>query len=245
MVISAHLHRTRLSQYLHLNLLALAQAWWFTSHLYRTRLRYYTPCPLRVIRVFAGKNNVREGQKTATPACGPNIYEWKGWSVMFKIPMHNFDHCDSLVFSLSSLSDFHLVWIWIWNFESLQMDLSTWVPPWRSPKWLILSSHNFFSDLPQNNIMNIFLMKNIHFLSKPLTRPLCSKATPIILAHKNLRKFPNILSTLGHLPEQKISSLFGILFLQKIFSVLDRNGSFYNYHFTCSFVAEFSCASSP
>ena len=90
-VISAHLHRTRLSQYLHLNLLALARSWWFTSHLYRTRFRYYTPCPLRIIRVFAAKYNVREGQKTATPACGPNIYEWKGWYVMFKIPMHNFD----------------------------------------------------------------------------------------------------------------------------------------------------------
>ena len=133
-------------------------------------------------------------------------------------------------------------------FESLQMDLNTWVPPWLSPKWLIsLSSHHFFSDQPQNNIMNIFLKWKISiFSSKTLTNHLCSKVTPIFLAHKNLRKFTNILWTLGTFLSKNIAPLFGIFFLQKLFSVLDRNGGFFsNYHFTCSIGAAFSCASSP
>ena len=42
---------------------------------------------------------------------------------------------------------FHCLLIWIWVFESFQLDLNPWAYPWFSPKWLTSPpSHHFFSD---------------------------------------------------------------------------------------------------
>ena len=156
--------------------------------------------------------------------------------------------CDSLVFALLYLPDFQLHWFWNLEFWIFSYGLKHLGTPWLSPKCPIsLSNHHSHSGSSQNNYWNIFLKWKIFIsLSKTLARSMCSIETPIFLAHKNLKKITNIIWTLGTFLSKNISSLFGIFLLQKIFSVLDRNGGFYsNYYFTSSNVADFSCASSP
>ena len=156
--------------------------------------------------------------------------------------------CDSLVFALFSLPGFQLSWFWVWSFWIISFGLNHLGTPWFSPKSFFSSSnHHFTSGSSQNIGWNIFLKWKIFILpSKTLVIPLRSQATLIFLAPKILRKILIILRTLGHLSEQKYFTTLWNIWLQKIKSFLDRNGSFYsNYLFTSSIVAGFSCAYLP
>ena len=117
-------------------------------------------------------------------------------------------------FALSYLPDFHLdlFWklgFWIFSYGLKHLGTLGFHPSASFPSLIIIPLL-----IHLKIILGIFFLneKYSFFFSKTLAIWMSSKATLISLAHKNLRKFPNILWTLGHLPEKKYFSTFWNIF---------------------------------
>ena len=117
-------------------------------------------------------------------------------------------------FCLLSFSRLHLLLLWNWGFWINSNGLKHLGMPLIFTQVTHPSlTHHSFSENSQNDPRNIFYRRKIFIVfSKTQFRNLCSKATLIFIAPKILRKFPNILWPLAHLPEQKYCITFWNIF---------------------------------